>query len=110
MVMILTVILTVGCRAAGAETDFGAGDVPGSLPDAAREAVEGWDTMDAEDLGGGVRSIVEKGFGQSEGSIKASLGLCLSVFAVTVLAAVVRSSGAERPKRPWSWRGYWPSP
>ena len=94
--MILTVILAVGCRAAGAETDFGAGDVPGSLPDAAREAVEGWDTMDAEDLGGGVRSIVEKGFGQSEGSIKASLGLCLSVFAVTVLAAVVRSSGAEQ--------------
>ena len=94
--MILTVILAVGCRAAGAETDFGAGDVPGSLPDAAREAVEGWDTMDAEDLGGGVRSIVEKGFGQSEGSIKASLGLCLSIFAVTVLAAVVRSSGAEQ--------------
>ena len=31
MVMILTVILAVGCRAAGAETDFGAGDVPGSL-------------------------------------------------------------------------------
>lgn len=78
---------------AAEDADFGASAVAGSLPEEAQSALSGWDTMDVSDFGSAAGKLVTGALKTSGGALKGFFGICLSVFGVVLLSAVLRNLG-----------------
>ncbi len=75
---------------------FGAGQLQETLPEAVRSELGRLEDMETSgDFVSGLSSLLSGAGKDNVGRLKASLGLCLSIFAVVMLAAVLRGLGQD---------------
>ena len=86
-ILILMLVIPAGAM----EEDYGAGKAAGSLPQEARQALSGWETMESSQLGSAAGSLITGALSQSGGALKGFFGICLSVLGVVLLSAVLRN-------------------
>lgn len=93
--ILLAVLLFVciPCMASDTEElgDFGGSDAARLLPREAQEQLEDWDTLDTASAGERAKSVIFRALQASEGKLKQSLGLSISMFGVVLLCSVLRS-------------------
>lgn len=71
--------------------DFGGSAAAQQLPDEAQKQLNDWDSLDISSAGERAKSMISKGFQTSEGKLRQSLGLCVSMFGVVLLSSVLRT-------------------
>lgn len=93
MMLIVLFLLMSPCMASdsGEIGDFGGNAAAQLLPDEAQNQLEDWNSLDAASAGERAKSLISKGFRASEGKLRQSLGLCVSMFGVVLLSGVLRS-------------------
>ena len=93
ILLAVLLLLCIPCMASDTEElgDFGGSDAARLLPREAQEQLEDWESLDTASAGERAKSVISRAFQASEGKLKQSLGLCVSMFGVVLLCSVLRS-------------------